>query len=75
MYSGMKLTFSIPDPVARRFLERVPSGRRSPLVARLLAAQLDQEQDDLVRACQQANANPALHQEMADWEALNEHED
>ena len=50
-----KLTFSVQEPLADRFLRRVPSRDRSRFVSDALAARLEECDLQLVRACEAAN--------------------
>lgn len=71
----MKITLELPDHLARKFKATIPNGRRSKLVAELLAKRLDLAEDSLERAAKKANAFKQVNAEMKDWEALNEAED
>lgn len=50
-----KMTFSVPEPLAVRFLRRVASRDRSRFVSEALAARLEERDALLVRACEVAN--------------------
>jgi hypothetical protein len=50
-----KMTFSVPEPLAVQFLRRIPSGDRSRFVSEALAAQLEERDASLIRACENAN--------------------
>lgn len=58
--AARKMTFSIPDSLAREFLRSVPSRARSSYVAEALAAQLRRQDDALIRACEIANGDEDL---------------
>ncbi|MGZ0656907.1 hypothetical protein ACWPKS_14970 [Coraliomargarita sp. W4R72] len=68
----MRITLSIPDPVARRFRTAVPASRRSQLVTRLIEAELEKEENRLASACLEANADIALNEEMEEWQAFED---
>ena len=72
---GMKITLELPDALARRFKATVPNGRRSKLIAELLAKKLKSSESALERAARKANTFSRLNKEMKDWEALNVAED
>lgn len=67
----MKMTFEIPAPLALRFKASVPKGQRSPMVSRLLEAEIKSAEADLEAACEKANS---LKLDTKDWENLNESE-
>ncbi len=50
-----KMTFGLPETLALQFLCRVPSRDRSRFVSEALAAQLEQRDLELIRACEIAN--------------------
>lgn len=68
----MRITLSIPDPVARRFQTAVPARQRSRLVTKLIEAELEKEESALAKACQTANRDPALADEEEDWQAFED---
>jgi len=70
----MKITLELPDPLVRKFKARVPNGRRSALIAELLAERLMLTEGALERSAKKANRFKRVNQEMKDWEALNEAE-
>ena len=49
------MTFSVPEPLAARFLRRVASRDRSRFVSEALAARLEACDVELIRACEIAN--------------------
>ena len=69
---GMKITLELPDALARKFKATVPNGRRSKLVAELLAEELRSHESILERAAKKANTFKQFTVDMKDWEALNE---
>jgi hypothetical protein len=58
--AARKMTFSIPDALAREFLTLVPARERSNYVAEAVAARLRKQDDALVRACEIANRDEDL---------------
>lgn len=50
-----KMTFSVQEPLAAQFLQRVPSRERSRFVSEALAARLAECDLRLIRACEVAN--------------------
>ncbi len=55
--AAVKMTFSISDDLAHRFVREVPARRRSQFVAEALERRLAAEEAALVRACQLANGD------------------
>ncbi len=65
------MTFSIPEVIARKFVGRVPARKRSKYLTEALEQKLSRQDEDLVRACKQANADAesaAIEKEMEDIE-------
>jgi len=50
-----KMTFSVPEPLAAKLLQRVSSRDRSRFVSEALAARLEQRDAALILACEIAN--------------------
>ena len=69
----MRMTLSLPDHLAARFLAAVPSRRRSSTVARLLERELATHETQLERACHAANADEALVAEIEEWQSFDDH--
>jgi hypothetical protein len=53
--AARKMTFSLPEPLARDFLRRVPARERSRFVAEALVERLKGADQALARACKLAN--------------------
>ena len=68
----MRVTLSIPDPIARQFRAAVPARRRSRLVTDLIARELSRRDDALAAACRAANADTALEREIDEWQAFDD---
>ena len=68
----MRLTLSIPDPVARRFRAFVPQRKRSRLVTKLLEQELSKLEGNLAQACLAANRDPALTKEVEAWQSFED---
>jgi metal-responsive CopG/Arc/MetJ family transcriptional regulator len=68
----MRITVSLPDALAGRFLSAVPSRRRSATVARLLEEELARRAKGLEQACLAANADQALNAEILEWQAFDD---
>jgi len=68
----MRLTLSLPDSLARRFLAAVPNRQRSAVVARLIEEELTRHQRLLEDACLAANADTALETEIREWQAFDD---
>ena len=68
----MRITLSIPDPVARRFQAAVPPRQRSRLVTRLLEQELAERDNTLAAACRAANRDKALQCEIDEWQTFDD---
>jgi len=68
----MRITLSIPDEVAHRFQAAVPVRKRSRLVTRLLEKELKERDNSLAIACQAANRDKALEQEIDEWQEFED---
>ncbi len=68
----MRITFSLPDSLAQRFLAAVPSRKRSATVAHLLEQELARREAPLEAACQAANADAALEAEVEEWQGFED---
>ena len=68
----MRITLSLPDRLAARFLAAVPSRRRSSTVARLLERELTTHESQLERAGHAANADRALAAEIDEWQSFDD---
>lgn len=68
----MRITVSLPDPIAQRFLAAVPSRQRSATVARLLERELARCSVSLEAACHTANADTALEADIEEWQGFDD---
>lgn len=68
----MRITLSIPDPIARKFRDAVPARQRSKLVASLLREELRKRQSALEAACKAANRDKALEKEIDEWQSFED---
>ena len=68
----MRVTLSLPDPLAKRFLALVPNRERSSTVARLLEKELARREQELEQACRAANADTVLAEEVAEWQSFDD---
>jgi metal-responsive CopG/Arc/MetJ family transcriptional regulator len=68
----MRITISLPEQLASRFLALVPSRERSATIAQLLERELAQRERALEQACLAANADAALTAENAEWQAFDD---
>jgi hypothetical protein len=55
-----KMTFSLPEDLARQLVRRVPSRDRSRFLARILERSLQEEDKALIRSCRSANEDPEV---------------
>jgi hypothetical protein len=53
--ASRKMTFTVPEELARQFVRRVPARDRSRYLADALAAKLAERDHRLIRACEIAN--------------------
>ena len=70
----MKMTFTLPDGLARQFQSAYTQEKQSQIVAGLLARKLRVDNDQLTKACRGANSLKQVEKDMEDWEKLNLHE-
>lgn len=68
----MRVTLSLPDPLAAKFLALVPNRERSATVARLLERELARRERELEDACRAANADGVLAEEVAEWQSFDD---
>ena len=68
----MRVTLSLPDSLAERFLALVPNRERSATVARLLEKELARRERELEEACRTANADSVLAEEVASWQSFDD---
>ncbi|RLE24911.1 MAG: hypothetical protein DRJ65_09070 [Acidobacteria bacterium] len=68
----MRVTLSIPDPIAQRFRAAVPPRQRSRLVTGLIEQELARRDDALAAACHAANSDPALEKEIDQWQTFDD---
>jgi ubiquinone biosynthesis protein UbiJ len=68
--ASRKMTFTIPDDVAARFLRRVPARDRSRYVAEAIAARLREREERMIQACEAANQGAEVLAVEQDWDAL-----
>jgi ubiquinone biosynthesis protein UbiJ len=69
--ASRKMTFTIPEDLARQFLKRVAARDRSRYVAEALAARLREREERVIRACEIANGEPDVSAIEQEWEALD----
>lgn len=72
--SNMKMTFTLPDGLARQFQSACPPEQHSQVVAGLLARKLRADDHELAKACRGANRLKQVEKDMEDWESLNLHD-
>lgn len=75
MRTTMRITLSLPDSLARRFLANIPIRERSATVARLLEKELAEREEALQAACLAANEDDALASEIEDWQAFDDNQE
>jgi len=67
----MKMTFALPEELARRFQAAYPKKQHSRIVTALLAKKLRLDEHQLAEACRGANSLRQVAKDMEDWEKLN----
>ena len=55
--AARKMTFSLPEDLASKFVRRVPSRERSQFISRALEQRLSAEDQELIEACLEANSD------------------
>jgi hypothetical protein len=65
-----KMTFTLPEELASRFVRRVPARFRSQYVAEALNASLGEQENQLIAACEIANADPDVLALEREFDAL-----
>ncbi len=68
----IKMTFSLPAPLANQLLVRVPSRERSRFVSDALAARLAERDLQLMLACDAANGDPEVAEIEKEFDALTD---
>ena len=68
--ASRKMTFTVPDEVADRFLRRVPSRQRSHYVAEAITAKLNERDARLKAACEALNNDPDVQAIEQEWDTL-----
>ncbi len=63
----MQMLFHIPDAIAERFKQAVPSRQRSAFVASLMERALPEDDDFLYRLALEVEQDATLNTEMSEW--------
>jgi hypothetical protein len=71
-YAIMRVTLSIPDPIAEQFRAAIRPRRRSRVVTRLIVEELNRRNNTLAAACRSANRDRALQREIDDWQSFDD---
>ena len=58
--AARKMTFTIPEPIALRFVKAVPARNRSKYLAEALVRKLADEEEDFIHACEVANLDSEI---------------
>jgi hypothetical protein len=66
----MKMTFTLPDGLARQFQSAYPQAKQSQVVAGLLAKKLRAGDNGLAKVCRGANSLKQVEKDMAHWPAF-----
>jgi len=70
--ASRKMTFTLPEELAARFVRRVPARDRSRYLADALADKLAEREKRLIRACEIANQDPKLREIEKELDALTD---
>jgi metal-responsive CopG/Arc/MetJ family transcriptional regulator len=70
--ASRKMTFTLPEDLASKFVRRVPSRDRSKYVAEAIARKLEERERRLIRACEIANEDPELRELEKELDALTD---
>lgn len=70
--AARKMTFTLPEDLASRFVRRVPARDRSRYVAAAIAEKLAQREKRLIRACEIVNADPDIKEIEKEFDALED---
>jgi metal-responsive CopG/Arc/MetJ family transcriptional regulator len=70
--ASKKMTFTLPEDLASRFVRRVPARDRSRYIADALAEKLAQREKELIRACEIVNHDPDVLKIEKELDALTD---
>ena len=70
--AARKMTFTLPEDLASRFVRRVSARDRSRYVAAAIAEKLAQREKRLIRACEIVNADPDIKEIEKEFDALKD---
>jgi metal-responsive CopG/Arc/MetJ family transcriptional regulator len=70
--AARKMTFTLPEELASRFVRRVPARDRSRYVAEALANKLAERDQRLIRACEIVNKDPEVRKIEKEFDALTD---
>jgi len=70
--AARKMTFTLPEDLASRFVRRVPARDRSRYVAAAIAEKLAQREKRLIRACEIINKDPEVKEIEKEFDALTD---
>ena len=73
--AARKLTFTLPEDLAIRFLHQVPPSRRSQYVAAAIATKLRERDEEIARACELANNSADVRLIETSFDALADEAD
>jgi metal-responsive CopG/Arc/MetJ family transcriptional regulator len=70
--AARKMTFTLPEELASRFVRRVPARDRSRYVADAIANKLAERDQRLIRACEIVNKDPEAREIEKEFDALTD---
>jgi len=62
-----KILVSLPDDLAARMKQMIPSRQRSRVIAEILESEINRREQALYQCAREVEADDALNNEMADW--------
>lgn len=66
---GEKVLVSLPDDLAVRMKQMIPSKQRSKIITKILEIEIRKRENTLYQTALDVVADQALNNEMSDWEA------
>ena len=75
MIYDMRMTFNIPDKIARDLITLVPNRKRSHLLSQWIQQALEKKKGAIIKACQNANKDAKTDQLIQEWQGFDEEVD
>jgi len=71
-HTVVKMTFEVPDAIAKAFKSSVPAGMRSKFVADAMRTKATHEEAELRKLCERVNRSKKLAAEAKEWDTLQD---